>query len=162
MTKSEEKAKFDKELRLQAKAYHTKLTREIVKIWGSNALNDLDITKIGKILLGSKYLGTFPQDKAKFKPGYFIINVDKSGFPGSHWCSLFVDSKKNMYMYDSFARPSKKLLPYLYDMAKKKDYKLINVNGKSDQHKNSFICGPLSIAWLKAVEKFSIDSARHI
>ena len=156
------KANFDKELRLQAKAYHNKLTREIVKEWGKHALNDLEVTKIGKILLNSKYLGTFPQDKAKFKPGYFVINVDRQGFPGSHWCSLFVDSKKNMYMYDSFARPSRKLLPYLYKQAKDKGFKLINVNGKSDQHKNSFICGPISIAWLKAVEKFGIQSAMHI
>ena len=157
-----DKKKFDKELKLQAKAYHNKLTKKIVSEWGRSALNDLEVTKIGKILLGSKYLGTFPQDKAKFKPGYFVINVDRQGFPGSHWCSLFVDQNKNMYMYDSFARPSRKLLPYLYKQAKDKGFKLINVNGKSDQHKNSFICGPLSIAWLSAVEKFGIEAARHI
>ena len=156
------KAKFDKELRLQTKAYHNKLTKEIVKEWGSSALNDLEVTKIGKILLGSKYLGTFPQDKAKFKPGYFIINVDREGSIGSHWCSLFVDSKKNMYMYDSFARPSRKLLPYLYKNAKDKGFKLIDVNKKSDQHKNSFICGPISLSFLKSVEKFGIEAARHI
>ena len=156
------KANFDKELRLQAKAYHNKLTREIVKEWGKHALNDLEVTKIGKILLNSKYLGTFPQDKAKFKPGYFIINVDHQGSSGSHWCSLFVDSKKNMYMYDSFARPSRKLLPYLYKNAKEKGFNLTDVNKKSDQHKNSFICGALSLSWLSAVNKFGIDAARNI
>jgi len=156
-----DKKKFDKELRLQTKAYHNRLTREIVSWWGKHALNDLDVTKIGKLLLGSKYKGTYPQDKTPFKPGYFIINVDKHGEPGSHWCSVFV-SNKTMYMYDSFARPSKKLLPYLYDMAKKKDYKLINVNKKSDQHKNSNICGPISLSWLSSVNKFGIEAARHI
>jgi hypothetical protein len=157
-----DKKKFDKELRLQTKAYHTNLTREIVKEWGSHALSDLEVTKIGKILLGSKYLGTFPQDKAKFKPGYFIINVDREGSIGSHWCSVFVDSKKNMYVYDSFARPSKKLLPYLYKNAKDKGFKLIDVNKKSDQHKKSNICGALSLSWLSAVNKFGIQAARHI
>ena len=158
------KATFDREHRLQTKAYHNKLTKEIVKEWGSHALNDLEVSKIGKILLGSKYKGTFPQNKTPFTNSekYFIINVDHQGSSGSHWCSLFVDSKKNMYMYDSFARPSKKLLPYLYDTAKKKDYKLIDVNKKTDQCQKTNICGPISLSFLKAVEKFGIESARHI
>jgi hypothetical protein len=158
------KAKFDREHRLQAKAYHNKLTKEIVKEWGSHALNDLEVTKIGKILLGNKYKGTYPQDRVPFTNSekYFVINVDRHGFPGSHWCAVFQDSNRNMYMYDSFARPSKKLLPYLYKNAKDKGFKLINVNGKSDQHKNSFICGPISLSFLKAVEKFGIQSAMHI
>jgi hypothetical protein len=158
------KAKFDKELKLQAKAYHNKLKREIVKEWGSSALNDLEVTKIGKILLGSKYLGTFPQDKTPFTNSskYFIINVDKFGLSGSHWCAVYQDSKKNMYMYDSFARPSRNLLPYLYKNAKDKGFKLIDVNKKSDQHKNSFICGPISLSFLKSVEKFGIEAAKNI
>jgi hypothetical protein len=117
-----DKKKFDKELRLQTKAYHTNLTREIVKEWGSHALSDLEVTKIGKILLGSKYLGTFPQDKAKFKPGYFIINVDREGSIGSHWCAVYQDSKKNMYVYDSFARPSPENYYHIFiKTPKKKD-----------------------------------------
>ena len=158
------KAKFDKELKLQTKVYHNKLTREIVSEWGSHALSDLEVTKIGKILLKSKYKGTYPQDKTPFTNSskYFIINVDRQNYSGSHWCAIFQDSKKNMYMYDSFARPSRKLLPYLYKNAKEKDYKLIDVNGKSDQHKNSNICGPISLSWLSSVNKFGIDAARNI
>lgn len=157
-----DKKKFDSLLKVQAKTYFNTLKQCIVKTWGSHPLTDVEVTKIGKLLLGSKYKGTFPVDKIPFKPGYFIINCDKSGLPGSHWCSVFIDSKKNMYMYDSFARPSKKLLPYLYKNAKEKGYKLINVNGKSDQHKKSNICGAISIAWLKAVDRFGIAAARHI
>ena len=158
------KAKFDKEIRLQAKTYHNKLTKEIVKEWGNHALTDLEVTKIGKILLGSKYKSTYPQDRVPFTNSskYFIINADREGFPGSHWCAIYQDSKKNMYMYDSFARPSKKLLPYLYKNAKDKGFNLINVNKKSDQCKKSNICGAISLSWLKAVEKFGIESARSI
>jgi hypothetical protein len=158
------KAKFDKELKLQAKAYHNKLTKEIVKEWGNHALNDLEVTKIGKILLGSKYKNTYPQDKTPFTNSskYFIINVDYLGFSGSHWCAVFQDQNKNMYMYDSFARPSRNLLPYIYKNAKDKGFKLIDVNKKTDQCQKTNICGPLSISWLKSVEKFGIDSARHI
>lgn len=158
---TKEKKDFDKEHRLQAKTYFNTLKKLIIKEWGRSALNDLEVTKIGKALLNSKYKGTYPQDKLPFKPGYFIINVDHHGFPGSHWCAVFV-SNKNMYIYDSFARPSKKLLPYLYETAKKKGYKIINVNGKSDQKKNSQVCGPISVAWLKAVDRYGIESARHI
>ena len=158
-----DKKKFDKELRLQTKTYHNRLTREIVSEWGKHALNDLEVSKIGKLLLGnSKYLGTFPQDRTPFKSGYFIINVDKSGEIGSHWCSIYADKNKNMYVYDSFARPSKRLLPYLYKNAKDKGFNLIDINKKSDQKKSSNICGPISLSFLKSVEKFGIEAARHI
>lgn len=159
------KAKFNKELKLHAKAYHNKLTNEIVKKWGNHALNDIEVTKIAKKLLGSKYKNTYPQDKAPFTntSKYFIINVDREGLPGSHWCAVLLDSNnKIIYMYDSFARPSQKLLPYFYKTAKEKGYKLINVNKKSDQHSKSQICGPISISWLASVEKYGIDTARHI
>lgn len=158
------KAKFDKEHRLQTKAYHTKLTREIVKTWGSHPLSDLEVTKIGKILLGNKYRGTYPQNKTPFTntSKYFIINVDHHGEPGSHWISIFQDANRRMYIYDSFSRPSRKLLPYLYKNAKEKGFKLIDVNKKTDQCQKTNICGPISLSFLKAVEKFGIDSARHI
>jgi len=67
-----------------------------------------------------------------------------------------------MYIYDSFSRPSRKLLPYLYKNAKEKGFKLIDVNKKTDQCQKTNICGPISLSFLKASEKFGIESARHI
>lgn len=158
------RTQFKKEYVIQAKAYHNRLRNDIVKEWGRHALNDIEVTNIGRQLLGNKYRGTFPQDRAPFtnRSKYFIINVDKSGFPGSHWVAIYQDNNKTMYVYDSFARPSKRLLPHLYDKAKANGYKLINANRGPDQCKKTNICGPISLAFLKATEMFGIDAARHI
>jgi len=158
------KANFNRQLKIHAKAYHNKLKNEIIKQWGKHALSDIEVTEIGKNLLGSKYKGTFPQDKVPFTntSKNFIINVDKSGMPGSHWIGVFQDTKKNMYIYDSFARTSKKLLKYLYDKAKLKGFKIIDTNKKADQFGKTQICGPISVAWLSTVEKYGIKTARHI
>ena len=158
------KANFNRQLKIHAKAYHNKLKNEIIKQWGKHALSDIEVTEIGKNLLGSKYKGTFPIDKVPFTntSKYFIINVDKSGMPGSHWIGVFQDTKKNMYIYDSFARTSKKLLKYLYDKAKLKGFKIIDTNKKADQFGKTQICGAISLSWLSTVEKYGIKTARHI
>ena len=91
-----------------------------------------------------------------------IINVDTLGMPGSHWCAIYQDTKKNMYIYDSFSRTSKKLLKHLYDKAKLKGFKIIDVNKSADQFGKSQICGPIALAFLATVERFGISAARHI
>ena len=47
-------------------------------------------------------------EKFDIVPGYYIINNDISTGPGEHWTSLIVTSK-TAYIYDSFARDSKKI-----------------------------------------------------
>jgi len=158
------KANFNRQLKIHAKAYHNKLKNEIIKEWGKKALDDQQVSEIGKNLLGSKYKGTFPIDKVPFTntSKYFIINVDKSGMPGSHWVAIYQDTKRTFYIYDSFARTSKKLLKYLYDKAKLKGFKIIDTNKKADQFGKTQICGPISLSWLKCVEQFGIETARKI
>ena len=90
------------------------------------------------------------------------MSIDK-GSIGSHWCSVVFDSKKNMYVYDSFARPSKKLLPYLYDMAKKKDYKVIDVQIKNQTSVKKVRFAEQSVYHgFQLLNKFGIESARSI
>jgi hypothetical protein len=158
------KANFNRQLKIHAKAYHNKLKNEIIKEWGKHALSDSEVSEIGKELLGSKFRGVFPQDKVPFTntSKYMIINVDKSGMPGSHWVAIYQDTKRTFYIYDSFSRTSKKLLKHLYDKAKLKGYKVIDVNLHADQFGKSQICGPISVAWLSTVHKYGIKTARHI
>jgi hypothetical protein len=159
-----EKKKFDKQLKTHSKAYFNSLKNSIIKQWGKHALSDIEVTEIGKELLGSRYAGTFPQDKVPFtnKKKFMIANVDGSQKSGSHWIAIYQDTKKNMYIYDSFSRTSKKLLKHLYDKAKLKGYKVIDVNLHADQFGKSQICGPISLSWLSTVHKFGIETARKI
>lgn len=71
--------------------------------------------QIEKVLGKYKYFGgVIPRDKIenflpflkKYKKIGFIINLDKSSEPGSHWNSIFIDLKNDhsVEYYDSFGR----------------------------------------------------------
>jgi hypothetical protein len=87
--------------------------KNIIKILGRKSTTDQQLTNLGKKLFGKKYIGTFPQDyNPKSTPvnQYFIINTDTSGKKGTHWVAI-VKNKNTYYIYDSFARKAKRLLP---------------------------------------------------
>ena len=51
------------------------------------------------------YLGVFARDKIpRDKIGIFVVNLDASDQPGSHWVCVFTDGKKGEF-FDSFGRP---------------------------------------------------------
>jgi len=143
------------------KQYFNKIKREIIKKWGNHALDNQEVHEIGKEYLGDKFKGVFPSDKVPFQPGYYILNVDKSGMPGSHWVGIIIKNK-TMYVYDSYARKTNKLINHLYDKAKKLKYKIVDVNKKSDQHPKSEICGPISLGFLATYDKFGMKGGKAI
>ena len=143
------------------KQYFNKTKREIIKKWGNHALDNQEVHEIGKELLGDKFKGVFPSDRLEFKPGYYIINSDKSGMPGSHWLGIIIKNK-TMYVYDSYARKTNKLINHLYDKAKKLKYKIVDINKKSDQKNSSQVCGPISISFLLTYNKFGIKGGNSI
>ena len=100
---------------MKEKEIHTeflKLKNMLISKLGRKALSNLELNKIGVKLFGKKYLGTRPQDAIMYKNGFQIINTDTSNKRGEHWVALFI-TDKNVYVYDSFGRPTKKLLTIL-------------------------------------------------
>jgi hypothetical protein len=81
--------------------------------------------------------------------------------PGSHWVAISITPKK-IYIYDSFARKSKDLLSFLYNQAKLRNMKIIDMNKNSDQQKRSTVCGPISLAWLIMLDAYGVKSAAEI
>ena len=71
------KANFDKQLKIHAKAYFNSLKNTIIKEWGKHALDDQQVSEIGKELLGSMYKGTFPIDKVPFTNTSMSIKAGK-------------------------------------------------------------------------------------
>ena len=76
---------------------------EIQKIQKSK--EGLDSPFLEKCLLGVKYfVGVFPQDallRNKFvTPACFIVNLDVSSQPGSHWIAIYLDNS-NVEVFDS-------------------------------------------------------------
>ena len=139
--------------------YKTKL----LKVLGRKATYDSDLTRVGKQLFGSKYLGTFPQDKAPLgRTGMAIVNTDVSTGPGVHWVALYL-TPKTVYVYDSFARSTSKLLKILTKNAKTKKINMLESDRTDkEQKKTSEICGVLCLAWLAVVQSLGIRAAIKI
>lgn len=155
--------KFKEKYKNYVKIHFNKVKSEIIKKWGNHALSDLEVAEIGDELLGKKFKGVFPIDRVPINryEKYMIANVDKSGLPGSHWVAIYTISNR-IYIYDSFSRSSKKLLKPLYNRAKERNYKIIDVNKKPDQKSNSMVCGPISISWLYMTDIYGIKNSRSI
>ena len=143
------------------KQYFNKTKKKIINRWGKSALDNQEVQKIGEEYLGNKFKGVYPSDRLEFKPGYYIINVDKFGEMGSHWVGIIIKNK-TMYVYDSYARKTNKLINHLYDKAKKLKYKIVDINKKSDQHPKSEVCGGISISWLSTVDKYGMKAGKAI
>ena len=139
------------------------------QVLGRGITNDLQLNKVGKSLFGKQWLGVFPVDVkparflANVQPGklnYAIINVDGQSDPGSHWLSVIFDASNNKYyIYDSFARRLKRLIP---KFVKTIGFNYITMNGGSDQKNSSMDCGARSMSVLLFVAKHGLTPAMMI
>lgn len=146
----------EKEVTAVFKAYK----RKIIKILGRKSTTDKQLTDMGKKMFGAKYIGTFPQNyrpKASPKHQFFIINTHLSGQPGEHWVAI-VKNNNTYYVYDSFARTSKKVIPHF------QKNKMIIESDLSDaeQRGKSEVCGQLCLSWLAVVNELGIRNALRI
>jgi hypothetical protein len=123
-----------------------------------NVTNNLELDKICNILFRKKYLGTFASDKlpllSKKKP-FAIINIDKYGKGGSHWVACAFQNN-NIYIYDSFGRKTKKIIPHLR-------YKnVIDSDYDAEQNVNEDNCGQRCVAWLLVFQTYGKKNALKI
>jgi hypothetical protein len=134
---------------------------ELILKLGRKALSNDTIDKYGKLLFQSKYKGCYAQnEKFELKQGYYIINTDIASGKGIHWIALILTAK-TAYIYDSFARDPKKLLPHLLQHLTK--YKIVSSDRKDkEQRGDSAICGHASLAFLLTAQKIGIRSALKI
>jgi hypothetical protein len=77
--------------------------------------------------------------------------------PGTHWCAV-VKNKNTYYIYDSFARTSRRLLPVF------SKGRLVIDSDTSDQEQfgSSEICGQLCLSFLQVVKEHGIRNAIKI
>lgn len=135
-----------------------KTKTQLIKKLGDKALNNTQLDSIGKQLFGKRYIGTHPQDRTVFKNGFQIINTDTYGKAGVHWVALYI-TPKTIYVYDSFGRPTKKLLKVL---SKNATRKIVDSEYDPEQFGNSQICGHLCLSWLHVVKTMGIKQALKI
>ena len=149
------------ELQRKVKKKFLRYKKIIIEQVGNKGLYDDQITKICKGLFKSKYEGTYPVDEIPIKKyqstHYFVINTSKSTEEGVHWCSLVLHGS-NAYIYDSFGRHSKNILPSLVNILNKRQIHYHDSNHDAEQFGNSEICGQLSIAFLCCFDQFGRDA----
>ena len=132
---------------------------ELFKQFGKKALYGDQLTKIGKKLIGTKYVGTYSQDTIPLnKSGYMIVNTDLVKNSGTHWVAIY-STKTHVYIYDTFGRKSNKLLTHLTKSAKKINKKIVDSDPDNEQRGLSEVCGILCVSWLLTIKKLGIKKA---
>ena len=135
---------------------------EINKLIGhSNTTFGDELNGIGKFLFGKKFKGVWPSDKIPKlgKNQYVILNLDKSNEEGSHWIAMIKDSKENTYIYDSFGRPSKKIIPNVYKSGNKK---IKDSHPDPEQKVKQNNCGQLSMSAILMYDYYGANIFKYI
>ena len=136
--------------------YKQRLLREL----GREALYDDQIDAAGRREFKRRWGGVHPSDGVPpVKPNrYYVVNSGFRGGPGSHWVALYVSPAGRVYIYDSFARTSTKIVPAAVRRLGPEHF-VEDANGEADQRGDSQVCGVLSLAWLMAVRDHGVKRA---
>ena len=143
-----------------AEFVYKKTLREIERRIGREETYSGQLHRFGKKYIGPKFTGVYPVDRVPRKFTYAIVNLDKSDMPGSHWIGV-VSGKKNIYIYDSFGRSSRKIVPILFKK-KGKGIKIIDSDRDAEQKKKEENCGQRALSWLFIFEYFGKKLAMEI
>jgi hypothetical protein len=138
-----------------------KYKKYIIKQLGKKALDDLQILRLAKELLGKKFIGVYAQDKLPIKTGYYVINTDLSktiNSDSAHWVGIY-QTPKTLFIYDSYGRNTSYVLPLIYKNTKKK---IIESRKDPEQYGQSALCGQLSICFLCVIHDLGIRKALTI
>ena len=134
-----------------------KYKKQFIKELGKKALYDDQFKKMIPWVNG-----VYCQDQAVIKPGYYIINTDISSGKGEHWIGCY-QTKTRCYLYDSFSRTPKFLVPIFLKKLEKNKIKVFESDtSDSEQYGQTEVCGQLCMAWLSVIKKIGIRKAMTI
>jgi hypothetical protein len=134
---------------------HSNNVTELKKQLGHKPLTDRDIRNV---CTGKNFLGVFMQDSPiPAKNDTFIINTDYMHRSGIHWMSGIIRNK-NVYLYDSFGRHARNILPSFTHTMIARGYKIHNADlSDQDQYGNSSVdCGHRCISSLRIYAKYGL------
>ena len=138
-----------------------KYKKQFISELGKKALSDEQLNKLGKQMFGDKYIGTFAQNKLPVTSGYFIVNVDTSkriNTDKAHWLGIY-QTEKCMYVYDSYGRHTRFILPIIFNKTKKR---IVDSKHDPEQYGYSEICGQLAMDFLCVVKDLGVKKALTI
>jgi hypothetical protein len=143
--------------------YYVKKFYRIIKVKNSTYNTQLNV--LGNKLFGGKFVGVFSINTIpkNLKPGSFLItNTKEAEVEGEHWLAVVIGNHKTIYIYDTYGRKSKKLIPDAYKRAIGKGYKIKDSHYSAEQSITARSCGLRSIGFLKVVDEVGITNALKI
>lgn len=143
---------------------HKPQVNALVAKLGNHPLSNVEIERECKPLFKSKWLGCFMQDSPiPTRDGYGIMNTDKVGMSGIHWIT-FIKKGKCLYVYDSFGRMAKNLVPIFYKKMENKGFLQYDTD-RSDQDQfgnKSVSCGHRCISSLMIAKDHGIKAFKSL
>jgi len=142
------KNKSAKKDEIYSNALFKKILKQVViPITGDTTTYLSELERVGNKLLGTNFKGVFASDRIprlnELKK-YCILNLDKTGEPGSHWVAIAKDGKKT-WVYDSFGRSHVKIIKGLKYSG---NGRIVEPQRDAEQSIEETNCGALSLAWL--------------
>jgi hypothetical protein len=137
---------------------YKKSLKEIEKVLGKSSTNNVELYNYGRQLLGKRFIGVFSQDTVPTSlPAkcFFIFNQDKRTGHGIHWLACY-KSGKTFYVYDSFGRKSKRLVPTFVKRLESHKWKYKDTDDDPEQTSNQSNCGARCMAFLICTKKYGI------
>lgn len=146
-----------------AEHIYAKILKEVESLVGNKLTYALQLNGAGKKILGVKFKGVYTSDRIPqlndLSP-YCVLNLDKTGEPGSHWISLGkVAGENKSLMYDSYGRVHANIIPNIQFSG---NGRIINSDTDSEQGKLETNCGARSLAFLILLDKYGWEVARLI
>ena len=142
-------------------AKYRPILSSLYKLLGKGITDANQLLTVGKRLLGPKFLGAFPQDRAPRdlrKGDMFLLNTDKAGKSGTHWVAIYYAQPK-FIIYDSYGRNSTRLLPHF---VKSIGYKFADTDPDAEQSRAAKDCGQRSIGFLLLLKRHGIATAMKL
>ena len=139
--------------------------RKLIKLMGTKSTTDSQLNTVGNALFGRQYIGTYSQDNLKFNKiknkSMAIINTDTQGKGGTHWVALYF-TPKTVYIWDSYGRSSRVLLPIFTKQLSTRKLKFIDSDPDVDQSKRSEICGQICMSILLTINEVGVRNAMKV
>lgn len=134
--------------------------KKLVKELGNVALDSVTLHRKGKQLFKDKFHGVLCQDSPfPSKNGYTIMNNDYVGGVGIHWVAV-IKQGNNIYVYDSFGRYSRNILPTFTAKMQSRGFKVFSADpADADQFGYTSVdCGHRSLSALKIAHSKGIGA----
>jgi hypothetical protein len=145
----------------RATMMYKKLVAALESHYGNETKTNTDLINIGRAVfapLGNNVFRNADYDFNRMEDTYSIINNDNG--VGEHWLAVYQE-RHSVYVFDTFGRDIKKLMPEFHARGKAQGYSIVNANKHYDneQEANQSDCGLRSLAWLILAKSKGIKTA---